>query len=35
MKENVQIEKALTPMLFPFDPDHFWQRVRLIIREEI
>jgi hypothetical protein len=35
MKENVQIEKAVTPMLFPFDPDQFWQRVRLIIREEV
>jgi excisionase family DNA binding protein len=35
MKENVQIEKAATPMLFPFDPDQFWQRVRLIIREEV
>ncbi|WP_295124997.1 helix-turn-helix domain-containing protein [uncultured Chitinophaga sp.] len=35
MKENVQIEKAEAPMLFPFDPDQFWLRVRLIIREEI
>lgn len=35
MKENVQIENAVTPMLFPFDPDQFWQRIRLIVREEI
>ena len=35
MKENVKIEEAVTPMLFPFDPDQFWQRVRLIIREEV
>lgn len=35
MKENVQIEKAATPMLFPFAPDQFWQRVRLIVREEV
>ncbi len=35
MKENVQIEQAVAPMWFPFDPDQFWQRVRLIIREEV
>jgi hypothetical protein len=35
MKENVKIEKAVTPMLFPFDPDQYWQRIRLIIREEV
>ncbi|SJZ83517.1 DNA binding domain-containing protein, excisionase family [Chitinophaga eiseniae] len=35
MKENVQIEKTVTPMLFPFDPDQYWQRIRLIIREEV
>ena|ERR1700730_2356572 len=23
------------PMLFPFEPDQFWQQMRLIIREEI
>ena len=35
MKENVQNENAVTPMLFPFDPDQYWQRIRLIIREEV
>lgn len=35
MKDNVQMEKAVTPMLFPIDPELFWQRVRLIIREEV
>lgn len=35
MKENVQIEKAVIPVLFPFDPDQYWQRIRLIIREEV
>jgi len=35
MSENVRNENAMTPMLFPFDPDQFWQRVRLIIREEL
>lgn len=24
-----------TPMLFPFEPDQFWQKVRLIVHEEI
>ncbi|SIT34474.1 DNA binding domain-containing protein, excisionase family [Filimonas lacunae] len=28
-------EKKQTVMLFPFDPEVFWQRVRLIIREEV
>lgn len=37
MKELVKNESAqlATPMLFPYEPDQFWQRVRLIIREEI
>lgn len=35
MSENVRNENAMTPMLFPYDPDQFWQRVRLIIREEL
>ena len=35
MSESVRNENAMPPMLFPFDPDQFWQRVRLIIREEL
>lgn len=37
MKELVKNESVqlATPMLFPYEPDQFWQRVRLIIREEI
>lgn len=35
MSESVRNENAMTPMLFPFDPDQFWQCVRLIIREEL
>ncbi|MGF6929470.1 excisionase family DNA binding protein [Chitinophaga sp. W2I13] len=35
MSENVRNENVMAPMLFPFDPDQFWQRVRLIIREEL
>ena len=37
MKESVKNESVqlATPMLFPYEPDQFWQRIRLIIREEI
>lgn len=35
MSENVRNENAMPPMLFPFDPDQYWQRIRLIIREEV
>jgi excisionase family DNA binding protein len=37
MKESVKHEhgQSVTPMLFPYEPDQFWQRVRLIVREEI
>ncbi|WPV65971.1 helix-turn-helix domain-containing protein [Chitinophaga sp. LS1] len=37
MKEMIKKENEFnaTPMLFPYEPDVFWQRVRLIIREEI
>ena len=31
-KEN---EFKVAPMLFPYEPDQFWQRMRLMIREEI
>ncbi len=27
--------RTTTPMLFPYEPDMFWQQVRQIIREEI
>ncbi|MGF6927362.1 excisionase family DNA binding protein [Chitinophaga sp. W2I13] len=35
MEENMQVKKNLMPMLFPFEPDDFWQQIRLIIREEV
>jgi excisionase family DNA binding protein len=37
MKNPIKQEhgQAATPMLFPYDPDQFWQRVRLIVREEV
>jgi excisionase family DNA binding protein len=38
MKEslsNGNITKVATPMLFPYDPEKFWQSIRSIIREEV
>ncbi len=32
---NVKNESTITPMLFPYEPEHFWEQIRLIIREEI
>ena len=34
MKENVSGVGA-TPMLFPYEPDTFWQMMRRIIKEEV
>lgn len=35
MNENVQIGKAEVPILFSLSPDEFWQRLRMIVREEM
>ncbi len=38
MKEsqsNGNTTAAVTPMLFPYDPEKFWQSIRSIIREEV
>ena len=38
MKESVSISSPVataTPMLFPYDPEKFWQSIRNIIREEV
>ncbi len=35
MSDLVSKTGMATPMLFPYDPDKFWQQVRQIIREEI
>ncbi|WP_018614914.1 helix-turn-helix domain-containing protein [Segetibacter koreensis] len=35
MKENGSAEKVVTPMLFPFEPDQFWELMRQLIREEV
>ena len=34
MKDTVMMGKPVTPMLFPYEPEQFWQSIRLIIREE-
>lgn len=26
---------TITPMLFPYEPDEFWENMRLILRDEI
>jgi hypothetical protein len=35
MKEIKTIERIETPMLFPYEPQMFWESIRSIIREEI
>jgi predicted DNA-binding transcriptional regulator AlpA len=35
MKEPVKEGKIPTPMLFPIEPEQFWQAIRQVIREEI
>ncbi len=35
MKENVSSSMHPTPMLFPYEPEKFWQSIRQIIREEV
>lgn len=37
MKETNQLPQDLspTPMLFPFDPQQFWQHLRILLRDEI
>jgi excisionase family DNA binding protein len=35
MKENVSNGNPVTPMLFPYQPEQFWQSLRQIIREEM
>lgn len=35
MKENVNSGMQPTPMLFPYEPEKFWQSIRQIIREEV
>lgn len=35
MKELVQNGNTVTPILFPCEPEQFWQQIRSIIREEV
>ena len=35
MKENESNGNLVTPMLFPYQPEQFWQSLRQIIREEV
>ena len=35
MKESVSNGNPVTPMLFPYEPEQFWQSIRQIIREEV
>ena len=35
MKDQVSNSSSVTPMFFPFEPEHFWRAIRQIIREEL
>lgn len=35
MKDSVSNGIPITPMLFPFEPELYWQQVRQIVREEV
>jgi excisionase family DNA binding protein len=35
MQENVSNGVLVTPMLFPYEPQLFWESIRKIIREEV
>ena len=35
MKETMSNGVAATPMLFPYEPEKFWQSIRQIVREEV
>lgn len=35
MKDTVTNGNIVTPMLFPYDPQQFWQLLRQVIREEV
>ena len=35
MKEFVSNGNLVTPMLFPYEPEQFWNSIREIIREEV
>lgn|SRR5664279_2305943 len=35
MKENLNNTNIQTPILFPYEPQQFWESIRQIIREEV
>lgn len=35
MKEFTTNGNLVTPILFPYDPEQFWQSIRQIVREEV
>jgi excisionase family DNA binding protein len=35
MKDTVTNTSVVTPILFPYEPQEFWQSIRQIIREEV
>jgi len=35
MKDLTANGNLVTPILFPYDPEHFWQSIRQIVREEV
>ncbi len=35
MLEKVSNGKPVTPMLFPYEPEQFWQQMRQIVKDEI
>jgi len=35
MKESASNINPVTPLLFPYEPEQFWQSIRQIIREEV
>jgi excisionase family DNA binding protein len=35
MKDTVTNASTFTPILFPYEPQEFWQSIRQIIREEV
>lgn len=33
--EKEKMEKIITPMLFPYEPEAYWKKIREIIKEEV
>src|SRR5689334_21128697 len=35
MKDAVNTSKTMSPRLVPYEPDHFWESSRQVVREEL